>query len=163
MPMGSTRLPPTPALTRALRHAPRAAWPRVLTPHPLEAARLLNTGSRDVQADRLRAAQQLADAMQCTVLLKGSGSIIATPGHTTSINPTGDARLGTAGSGDVLAGWIGGLWAAHAATASAHAVAQAAAWLHGAAVEHAAVHGPLLASRLIEAMASARDALQPAT
>jgi NAD(P)H-hydrate repair Nnr-like enzyme with NAD(P)H-hydrate dehydratase domain len=98
--------------------------------------------------------------MQCTVLLKGSGSIVATPGHPTSINPTGDARLGTAGSGDVLAGWIGGLWAAHAATTSGHAVAQAAAWLHGAAVEHAPRSGPLRASRLVEAMVSARDALQ---
>jgi hydroxyethylthiazole kinase-like uncharacterized protein yjeF len=151
------------ALTRALRARAARGLASVLTPHPLEAARLLNTGSHDVQADRLHAAQELADAMQCTVLLKGSGSIVATPGHTTSINPTGDARLGTAGSGDVLAGWIGGLWAAHTATASAHAVAQAAAWVHGAAVEHALFTGPLLASRLIEAMASARDALQPAT
>jgi len=130
----------------------------VLTPHPLEAARLCHTGSRDVQADRLQTAQQLADAMQCTVLLKGSGSIVATPGFTTSINPTGDARLGTAGSGDVLAGWVGGLWAAHAAVASAHAVVQAATWLHGAAVEHAPHAGPLRASRLIEAMVQGRDA-----
>jgi hydroxyethylthiazole kinase-like uncharacterized protein yjeF len=150
------------ALTRALRARAARGLASVLTPHPLEAARLLNTGSHDVQADRLHAAQQLADAMQCTVLLKGSGSIIATPEHTTSINPTGDARLGTAGSGDVLAGWIGGLWAAHAATASSHAVAQAAAWVHGAAVEHAPLAGPLRASHLIEAMGSARDALHPA-
>jgi NAD(P)H-hydrate repair Nnr-like enzyme with NAD(P)H-hydrate dehydratase domain len=92
-------------------------------------------------------------------LLKGSGSIIATPEHMTSINPTGDARLGTAGSGDVLAGWIGGLWAACAATASAHAVTQAAAWLHGAAVEQSPRNGPLRASYLVEAMVSARDAL----
>ncbi len=149
-------------LTRALRARAARSLDTVLTPHPLEAARLLNTGSRDVQSDRLRAADQLADAMQCTVLLKGSGSIVATPGHTTSINPTGDARLGTAGSGDVLAGWIGGLWAAHAATARAHAVAQAAAWLHGAAVEYAPRAGPLCASHLVEAIVSARDALQVA-
>lgn len=147
-------------LTRALRARAARNLATVLTPHPLEAARLLNTGSHDVQADRLQATHRLAQAMQCTVLLKGSGSIVATPEHTTSINPTGDARLGTAGSGDVLAGWIGGLWAAHATTASGHAVAKAAAWLHGAAVEHAPRSGPLRASRLIEAMVSARDALQ---
>jgi len=149
-------------LARALRARAARNLATILTPHPLEAARLSNTSSQDVQADRLQAAQRLADAMQCTVLLKGSGSIVATPGYTTSINPTGDARLGTAGSGDVLAGWIGGLWAAHAATAAGHAVAQAAAWLHGVAVEHASRSGPLRASRLIEAMVSARDAL-PAT
>jgi hydroxyethylthiazole kinase-like uncharacterized protein yjeF len=149
-----------PGLMKALRARAARSRATVLTPHPLEAARLLSTGSRDVQADRLRATQQLADTMQCTVILKGSGSIVATPGQTTSINPTGDARLGTAGSGDVLAGWIGGLWAAHAATASSHAVAQAATWLHGAAVEHAPRAGPLRASRLIEAMVTARDAVQ---
>jgi len=148
-------------LARALRARAARGLATVLTPHPLEAARLCHTGSRDVQADRLQTAQQLADAMQCTVLLKGSGSIVATPGHPPSINPTGDARLGSAGSGDVLAGWIGGIWAAHAATASAHTVAQAAAWLHGAAVEHGPRSGPLRASRLIEAMVSARDALRP--
>ncbi|HSB98266.1 MAG TPA: NAD(P)H-hydrate dehydratase, partial [Burkholderiaceae bacterium] len=93
--------------------------------------------------------------------LKGSGTVVATPGQTTSINPTGDARLGTAGSGDVLAGWLGGLWAAHAATTvSAHTVAQAAAWLHGAATDHGPVAGPLLASQLIGALARARDSLR---
>jgi len=146
-------------LATALRARAARCLATVLTPHPLEAARLASTGSRDVQSNRVHAAQRLAEAMQCTVLLKGSGSIVATPGHTASINPTGDARLGTAGSGDVLAGWIGGLWAAHAATASGHTVARAAAWLHGAAVEHAPRRGPLRASRLIEAMVSARDAL----
>jgi hydroxyethylthiazole kinase-like uncharacterized protein yjeF len=149
------------ALARALRARAARGLATVLTPHPLEAARLLNTRSKDVQADRLRAAHQLADAMQCTVLLKGSGSIVATPGRTTSINPTGDARLGTPGSGDVLAGWIGGLWAAHAATAATHAVVQAATWLHGAAVERGPRAGPLRASHLIEAMVQARDAFCP--
>jgi hydroxyethylthiazole kinase-like uncharacterized protein yjeF len=148
------------ALARALRGRAARGLASVLTPHPLEAARLLNTQSSDVQADRLRAAQELADAMQCTVLLKGSGSVVAAPGQTTTINPTGDARLGSAGSGDVLAGWIGGLWAAHAATAPVHAVVQATTWLHGAAVEHGPLAGPLRASRLIEAMVSARDVLR---
>lgn len=147
-----------PALQRAARARTARGLSTVLTPHPLEAARLLRKPSADVQADRLAAAEDLADAMQCTVLLKGSGTIVATPQQRTSINPTGDARLGTAGSGDVLAGWLGGAWSAQAATVSPHDAAQAAAWLHGAAVEHGPVGGPLLASRLVDALMRARDA-----
>ena len=79
----------------------------VMTPHPLEAARLLNTDSNQVQKDRLLAANKLAVLFGCTVVLKGSGSIIAQTGHTPVINPTGNARLATAGTGDVLAGLIG--------------------------------------------------------
>lgn len=79
----------------------------VLTPHPLEAARLLSCSSAQVQQDRLTAAKQLAIQFCCTVVLKGSGTVIAAPGKTTLINPTGNARLATAGTGDVLAGMIG--------------------------------------------------------
>ncbi|HET7525875.1 MAG TPA: NAD(P)H-hydrate dehydratase [Burkholderiaceae bacterium] len=147
------------ALTRALRARAERGLTSVLTPHPLEAARLLGVQSAEVQADRLQAADRLAATLQCTVLLKGSGSIVATPGRVTSINPTGDARLATAGTGDVLAGWLGGTWAAHASVADAHAVARAAAWLHGSAVDHAPPIGPLRASLLIEAIVAARAAL----
>jgi NAD(P)H-hydrate repair Nnr-like enzyme with NAD(P)H-hydrate dehydratase domain len=107
----------------------------------------------------VRAARALAEATMATVLLKGSGTIVATPGDATSINPTGDARLSTAGSGDVLAGWIGGCWAAHAGTMSPHRVAQGAVWLHGAATAQGPLAGPLRASMLIEAMVRERDAL----
>lgn len=79
----------------------------VLTPHPLEAARLLGTSAAQVQADRLAACGQLAERYQCTVVLKGSGTVMAAPGQTSVINPTGNARLATAGTGDVLAGLIG--------------------------------------------------------
>ena len=65
----------------------------------------------EVQADRLRSARALAERFGCVVLLKGSGSVIAAPGRVPHINPTGNAALATAGTGDVLAGWIGGLWA----------------------------------------------------
>ena len=149
-----------PALQKSLRARGARQQATVLTPHPLEAARLLGTDTQQVQADRLHAARALAEAMACTVLLKGSGSVVATAGHTTSINPTGDARLGSAGSGDVLAGWLGGAWAANAQVTSSHAVAQGMAWLHGAAVAHAAPTGPLRASLLIDAMVRARDALR---
>ncbi|MDR2851514.1 MAG: NAD(P)H-hydrate dehydratase [Burkholderiaceae bacterium] len=101
----------------------------VLTPHPLEAARLLHTDVAQVQADRLAAARTLADQYACTVVLKGSGSIIAAPGQTPVINPTGNARLATAGTGDVLAGMIG---AALAANAPAFEAAYTSVWRHGA-------------------------------
>ncbi|MCW5659506.1 MAG: NAD(P)H-hydrate dehydratase [Burkholderiaceae bacterium] len=151
-----------PALQKALRARGARQMATVLTPHPLEAARLLGTDTQHVQADRLHAARALADAMSCTVLLKGSGSVVATAGRTTSINPTGDARLGSAGSGDVLAGWLGGWWATGAQATTAHDIAQGTAWLHGAAVAHAARAGPLRASQLIEAMTLARDDIAPA-
>jgi hydroxyethylthiazole kinase-like uncharacterized protein yjeF len=89
-----------------LRHR-TPARPTVITPHPLEAARLLNTSTTIVQSDRLEAAQNLVDLFQCTVVLKGSGTVIATPGQTPRINPTGNGRLATGGTGDVLAGLIG--------------------------------------------------------
>ena len=85
----------------------RRRAPTVLTPHPLEAARLLGTTAAAVQADRLAAAKQLAKEFNCTVVLKGSGSVIAAPGEISVINPTGNALLATAGTGDVLAGVLG--------------------------------------------------------
>lgn len=79
----------------------------ILTPHPLEAARLLACSTADVQANRLEAAQQLARRFACTVVLKGSGTLIAQADRTPVINPTGNAKLATGGTGDVLAGLIG--------------------------------------------------------
>ena len=83
----------------------------ILTPHPLEAARLLACSTAEVQANRLEAAQQLARRFSCTVVLKGSGTLIAQADRTPVINPTGNARLATGGTGDVLAGLIGALLA----------------------------------------------------
>ncbi len=103
--------------------------PTILTPHPLEAARLLGSSTAQVQAHRLQAAQSLADRFSCTVILKGSGSIIASADHTPCINPTGDARLATAGTGDVLAGICGALLAQSSNPSEA---AQRACWQHGA-------------------------------
>lgn len=104
----------------------------VLTPHPLEAARLLATSVPQVQANRLHAAHSLAQRFGCTVALKGSGTVIAAPGHTPRINPTGNARLAAPGTGDVLAGLLG----AHlAAGHSAFAAACMAVHQHGAAAD----------------------------
>ena len=122
----------------------------VLTPHPLEAARLLGCPVAAVQADRLAAAARLVRQCNCVVLLKGSGSVIASSRSRPNINPTGNAALATAGTGDVLAGWIAGLWAQAGDEADAHAVAVQAAFRHGLAAE--GVLAPLRASELIERM-----------
>ena len=131
----------------------------VLTPHPLEAARLLGAAnSAAIQSDRLGHAERLAARFACVVLLKGSGSVIAAPQQFSTINPSGNARLASAGTGDVLAGWLGGLWAAAQAQAeppSALRVAQAAAWLHGAAAEGGDDRSPLTASMLLQRLTAA--------
>jgi hydroxyethylthiazole kinase-like uncharacterized protein yjeF len=111
----------------------------VLTPHPLEAARLLGSDVAAVQANRLQAVRSLAQRHGCVVLLKGSGSLIAAPGQATVINPTGNALLASGGTGDALAGWLGGVWAQFPAASDGHAAAQqaavATAWLHGRAAD----------------------------
>ncbi|HXA46977.1 MAG TPA: NAD(P)H-hydrate dehydratase, partial [Burkholderiaceae bacterium] len=71
----------------------------ILTPHPLEAARLLGTTVATIQADRLLAARTLARDLNAIVILKGSGSVIAQAHGNVAINPTGNAALATAGSG----------------------------------------------------------------
>jgi hydroxyethylthiazole kinase-like uncharacterized protein yjeF len=135
--------------------------PTVLTPHPLEAARLLGLDTRTVQAQRRRSAQTLADRLQATVVLKGSGTLLAGPGRAPWINPTGNARLGSGGTGDVLAGWLGGLWSQLDATQGFEAAA-ASAWLHGQAAEQGGSGDPRLplrAADLIEAMAASLPAI----
>lgn len=105
----------------------------VLTPHPLEAARLLETNAAAVQSDRLAAASQLANDLRCTVVLKGSGTVVAETGEVPVLNLTGSARLATAGTGDVLAGLIG---ARLAGQHTAFAAACAAVYQHGAVADH---------------------------
>jgi alkylation response protein AidB-like acyl-CoA dehydrogenase len=73
----------------------------------LEAARLLGCTTAQVQADRLRAAQLLASQYRCVVVLKGAGTVLAAPLQTPCINASGNAKLATAGTGDVLAGIVG--------------------------------------------------------
>lgn len=129
----------------------------VITPHPLEAARLLGTSSAAVQADRLAAARELAERFCCTVILKGSGSIIAAPGVLPRINSSGHAALATAGTGDVLAGWLGGLLAQAPTAAPQELAAIACAWQGEAADQLPEGGGPLRASELIAAMAALHD------
>ena len=121
------------------------ALPTVITPHPLEAARLLDCTTQAVQQDRLQAAQTLSDQLQCTVVLKGSGSVIASPSQTPCINTSGNGLLATGGTGDVLAGLIG---ARLAQGMDAHAAACQAVWQHGNVADHWPKGKALTASRL---------------
>jgi ADP-dependent NAD(P)H-hydrate dehydratase / NAD(P)H-hydrate epimerase len=126
---GINLLATDPVLQR--RIAARGA-PTVLTPHPLEAARLANQNTAEIQRDRLAAAEHLSERLNACVVLKGAGSIISAPDQTSRINPSGNARLATAGSGDVLAGLIGSLIAQGLNTFDASC---AAVYLHGTAAE----------------------------
>jgi hydroxyethylthiazole kinase-like uncharacterized protein yjeF len=134
------------SLQSLLKKRSTRSKPTVLTPHPLEAARLLNCTTQDVQHNRLHAAQELADMYQCVVVLKGSGSIIASPHQPPVINGSGNALLATAGTGDVLAGLIGACIARHEDVfeATCHAV-----FAHGKVANDWSSAGPALdAARL---------------
>lgn len=123
----------------------RRRAPTVLTPHPLEAARLLECGTGEVQAQRLAAARELARRFGSVVVLKGSGSVVASPDGDVRVNPTGNARLAIAGTGDVLAGMVAARLANGEAAMEA---ASAAVYLHGLAADRWPLEEPLTASGL---------------
>ncbi|HXI58452.1 MAG TPA: NAD(P)H-hydrate dehydratase, partial [Polyangia bacterium] len=138
-----------------LRSAPA---PRVLTPHPGEAARLLGTTTAEVQSARLAAARTLASDTQSVVVLKGARTLVAQPDGTVFVNPAANPALATAGSGDVLTGVITafltqGLVAVDAATAGV--------FVHGAAGDEAARRkGGVIAGDLPEAVAQVMAGLR---
>lgn len=86
----------------------RGQAPRVITPHPGEAARLLKSLPTDIQQDRKAAARDMAERFLSVVVLKGHRTIVA-DGKQTYVNKTGNPGMSTGGSGDVLAGMIGAL------------------------------------------------------
>ncbi len=127
--------------------------PTVITPHPLEAARLLGSTTAQVQADRLAAAAELASRFKCIAVLKGSGTVIAAPDETSAINTTGNARLATAGTGDVLAGMIGAALAGAATNAiTPFQAACNAVYNHGQAADQWPANQALTASALARAI-----------
>ena len=137
-----------PQLQTQLKARHGRGYNTVLTPHPLEAARLLGSSAAAVQAGRLGSAQQLADRFDCVVVLKGSGTIIAAPGQLAWINSTGNALLATAGTGDVLAGLTGAFLARGQSSVDA---AKNAVFEHGQRADTWAASRPgmaLTASRL---------------
>ena len=122
-----------------LTEAPEAPC-SILTPHPLEAARLLGVSVADVQADRPACARALAARFEAVAVLKGAGTVVAAPDGRLAINTSGHPVLATAGTGDVLAGTIAALLAGllRAGCPPDEAAWQAACagvWLHGRAGE----------------------------
>ena len=105
----------------------RLALPRVLTPHPGEMARLTGTSVEAVQGDRLGAATAYAERSGSVVVLKGACTVVAVPDGRARLSDAANSMLATAGTGDVLAGLIGGLLAQGLGTYDA---ASAAVYLH---------------------------------
>lgn len=99
------------ALSRDLSALRGTPSERVLTPHPGEMSRLSGIATKDIQADREGVAARFANEHHCVVALKGHRTVIADPDGSVYVNSTGNDGLATGGTGDVLAGLIGGLMA----------------------------------------------------
>ena len=125
----------------------------VLTPHDGEFARL---AGHEPGADRIAAARSLAAASGAVVLLKGPTTVVAHPDGRVRLSISGDARLATAGTGDVLSGIIGALLAQGIDALDA---AAAGAWLHGRAAEEGPPRG-LVASDVIDGLPAVLVALE---
>jgi NAD(P)H-hydrate epimerase len=108
--------------------------PLVLTPHPGEMARLMNTTVEDVQGRRLEVARMLSHGAGAHVILKGQHTLVAEPSGRVAVNPTGNPGMATAGTGDVLAGLVGALLARY----DPWRAAVAAVFVHGRAGDLAA-------------------------
>ncbi|RKJ42118.1 NAD(P)H-hydrate dehydratase [Acutalibacter sp. 1XD8-33] len=119
----------------ALNHCARSGFPLkslgvplLITPHPGEAARLTGHSVSEIQRDRIGTARLLAEISGGTALLKGAGTVIASPEGRLALNSTGNPGMAKGGSGDVLTGITGALMAQGLSPFSA---AQAGAFLHG--------------------------------
>jgi NAD(P)H-hydrate epimerase len=128
-----------------------APAPRVLTPHPGEMSRLTGLSVAEIQADRLGVAREFAFHHKIYLVLKGNGTVIAAPDGRLAVNSTGNPLLATGGSGDVLAGLIGGLLAQGL---SAWQSAGLGVFVHGQAADRRRdadrLRGGLLASELAD-------------
>jgi len=146
------------AVRRRLAERTREGHVTVLTPHDGEFERL-RPGLLAAAAGRLEAARQAASDLDCIVVLKGAGTVIAGPSGPAFIDAEGTADLGVAGSGDVLTGILGSLLAC-ADPDDAVATVAAGVWLHGCAGRLAAHRAPVtaldIADRVTDAVRTAR-------
>ena len=107
----------------------------IITPHPGEMARLVGISVEDVQTHRIEVARDFAMERQIHVVLKGAGTVVATPGGEVWVNATGNPGMATGGAGDVLTGMVAA-WLAQ--LVDADAACRVAACLHGIAGDLAA-------------------------
>jgi hydroxyethylthiazole kinase-like uncharacterized protein yjeF len=115
--------------------APKGAI-RVVTPHPGEAARLLNASVAHVQADRPRAVREISRRFgHCWVVLKGHQTLVGRSTGDIFVNCSGNPQLAQGGSGDVLAGYLAGWLAQPALQTDARATIRYAVWQHGATAD----------------------------
>jgi NAD(P)H-hydrate epimerase len=121
-----------------LANMPRIYPHWVITPHPGEAARLLQTTTQAIQQDRIAAVQALNQRYGGVSVLKGAGTLIATPDSPLALCDKGNPGMATAGMGDVLSGVIGGLIAQGIPIADA---AKLGVYLHAYAGDLAAKEG----------------------
>ncbi|MGX5794993.1 NAD(P)H-hydrate dehydratase [Pseudomonas sp. E2-15] len=122
----------------------------VITPHPGEAARLMGVSTAEVQADRSKVARALSQKFNAVAILKGAGSLIASPDGRVSRCDQGHPAMATAGLGDVLSGLVGALLAQGMPAYEASCLA---AWLHATAGDRQGTFGRgLAASDLIPAI-----------
>lgn len=148
------------ALVGRLDRVAERRSPTVLTPHPGEAARLLETTAAALNQDRIDAARTLASRSGAVVVLKGARTVVADASGRALVIPTGGPSLATGGTGDVLTGIVAALLAAGL---SAFDAAGLAAWWHGATADRmgeARVGFGLLASELADALPVAAGAIQ---
>jgi len=109
---------------------------RVITPHPGEAARLLNTTQQQVQANRPQAVREISRRYgNCWVVLKGHHTLVGRSEGEIYVNSSGNPHLAQGGSGDVLAGYLAGLLAQRPLHADVGKLIRFAVWQHGAAAD----------------------------
>jgi hydroxyethylthiazole kinase-like uncharacterized protein yjeF len=109
---------------------------RVITPHPGEAARLLNVSAQQVQTDRPRVLRELSKRYgNCWVVLKGHQTIVGGSTGELYVNSSGNPHLAQGGAGDVLAGYLAGMLAQPMLQAEVLKTIRHAVWLHGAAAD----------------------------
>lgn len=109
---------------------------RVITPHPGEAARMLNVPTQQVQADRPRALRDLSKKFgSCRVVLKGHQTLIGAEDGDIFVNSSGNPYMGQGGTGDVLAGYLAGLLAQPGLQTDIFKTLRFAAWQHGNAAD----------------------------
>ena len=125
----------------------------ILTPHPKEFERLFGSSANDF--DRVELAQKKANEFNCTIVLKGHHTLIATPEGKSFFNSTGNAGMATAGSGDVLTGILTGLMAQGYSSVE---TAILGVYLHGLAGDIAANHlsmEAMIAGDIIDSLGAA--------